>query len=198
MTDSSVPLDDAPPDVAAGAAGYTPKALSMYDQWVLGFYAKRMWRCPNEEIIALYNENVSGNHLDVGVGTGLFLDRCRFPTARPKITLLDLNPNCLTYVAQRISRYAPVTLAASVLEPIPLPAASFDSIGLNYVLHCLPGPMSRKAVALKNLRVLLKDGGVLFGATLLGKDWAPSLPAWLAMHTSVRMIGGMAVFTART
>ena len=66
----------------------------------------------------------------------------------------------------------------------------------------------------------------MFGATLLGKDWAPSLPAWLAMrafnykgffsnrqddlrglesalrelfkHTSVRMIGGMAVFTART
>jgi len=43
----------------------------------------------------------------------------------------------------------------------------FDSIGLNYVLHCLPGSMDEKSIALEHLVELLNPGGVLFGDTLL-------------------------------
>lgn len=225
MRDNVQSFSSVSPDVAAGAVGYTMQMLKAYDQLVLAVIARYLWRCPSREVQAQYDAHASANHLDVGVGTGYFLDHCRFPTANPKITLSDLNKNCLDYVAERIRRYSPTTVVANVLDPLPLPAASFDSIGLNYVLHCLPGPMVRKAEALKNLRVLLKEGGVLFGATLLGKGWTPSLPAQLMMwHAnrvggfsnrdddlpgletalrenfksfSVRMVGGMALFVAK-
>lgn len=225
MTEHTQPLPNVSPDVAAGAAVYTRHGMRGYDWMVLDFISPYLWRCPKDEIQSLYNQNVSGNHLDVGVGSGLFIDTCRFPTANPKITLADLSPNCLGYVADRIRRYQPKTVVANVLDPLPLPPASFESIGLNFVLHCVPGPWQRKAVAFKNLRALLKDGGVLFGATLLGKDWTPSSPARFLMNYvnkkggfsnlqddragleaalaenfksyTVRMVGGMALFVAK-
>ena len=46
-------------------------------------------------------------------------------------------------------------------------AEPFDSIGLNYLLHCLPGPMTAKAVAFDNLSPLLRPGGTIFGGTVL-------------------------------
>jgi hypothetical protein len=41
-------------------------------------------------------------------------------------------------------------------------------VALNYVLHCLPGPMACRAPAIRNLAALLGPDGVLFGATVLG------------------------------
>src|SRR3546814_15947254 len=46
---------------------------------------------------------------------------------------------------------------------------SFDSLGITSLLHCLPGPMARKAVAFANLKPLLRDGARVFGATILGR-----------------------------
>jgi hypothetical protein len=46
----------------------------------------------------------------------------------------------------------------------------FDSIAFNYVWHCLPSPPARKNIAFRHLASLLKDGGVVFGATLLMQD----------------------------
>jgi hypothetical protein len=36
------------------------------------------------------------------------------------------------------------------------------------VLHCLPGPLSRKAAAVANVAAVLAPTGVLFGASILG------------------------------
>lgn len=38
-----------------------------------------------------------------------------------------------------------------------------------FLLHCVPGPAARKAEGLQRLAPLLKDDGVLFGTTILGK-----------------------------
>jgi hypothetical protein len=111
---------------------------------------------------------VSANHLDVGVGTGYFLDQCRFPSSSPAISLLDLNPNSLAITARRLDRYQPSTYVANVLEPLRL-TERFDSISLNYLLHCLPGSMLSKEVVFQNLKSLLNDGQVIFGTTLLGQ-----------------------------
>ncbi len=43
----------------------------------------------------------------------------------------------------------------------------FDSVGINYVLHCLPGTLEAKSVALDYLKVLMNPNAVLFGATIL-------------------------------
>ena len=45
----------------------------------------------------------------------------------------------------------------------------FDSISVNYLLHCLPGDFSEKGLIFSNLREVLNDGGLLFGSTILGK-----------------------------
>ena len=43
----------------------------------------------------------------------------------------------------------------------------FDSVGINYLLHCVPGPIESKAVALDHLKILMNPNAVLFGSTLL-------------------------------
>jgi ubiquinone/menaquinone biosynthesis C-methylase UbiE len=70
-----------------------------------------------------YNRHVGPRHLDMGVGTGWYLDRAAWPVARPEITLLDLNENSLSAAARRLARYAPETVQANVLEPLPLEGA---------------------------------------------------------------------------
>jgi hypothetical protein len=158
-------------EVEAGQRVYTPLTLRFYDLFVLGFSNRFVWRCPSSKMLERYENHVSGRHLDVGVGTGWFLDHCRWPVERPQITLLDLNENSLSAASDRIRRYAPKTVQANVLEPVDLGDARFDSIGVNYLFHCLPGELRWKAATVvSNLRPYLASGGVLFGSTILGRS----------------------------
>jgi len=79
-----------------------------------------------------------------------------------------------------LTRYQPENYLANVLEPIGVPQLRtrprFESIGMNYLLHCLPGAMADKAAAVfSHLQPLLRPGGTLFGSTLLhgGVDRSP-------------------------
>ena len=80
-----------PEEIAAGQAIYTPKLLSIYDLLVLGLSNRFIWKCPTPRQLAHYDRHVSANHLDVGVGTGYFLDRCLFPVTAPRVALMDIN-----------------------------------------------------------------------------------------------------------
>lgn len=155
-----------PPD-DAGHRTYTPLFLRVYDPLVLGFYSNRVWGCPRDRLVEHYDRHIGRRHLDVGPGTGYFLDRARLP-ADPAVTLLDPNPSVLAHAARRLARLAPAVVRADVREPLPL-TGPFDSAALNYVLHCLPGPPARKAAAVVNVAAVLAPGGVLFGATILGE-----------------------------
>jgi SAM-dependent methyltransferase len=155
--------------VEAGQAVYSPLVLKVYDWFVLGFSNRLLWRCPSAHLRALYDRNVSARHIDIGVGTGYFLDKAQWPVAVPAITLVDLNPNSLAAAAKRIARYAPRTVAANALAPLPL-LGSFDSAGLCYLLHCLPGAIEEKAVVFDRLRPVLAPGARVFGATILQGD----------------------------
>jgi SAM-dependent methyltransferase len=152
----------------AGQAVYTPRTLRAYDAVVVKLSNSLVWRCPAGTILAQYDRHVSSAHLDVGPGSGYYLDRCRFPDESPDITLLDANLDVLRYAARRVARYEPRTQAADVLKPIRLDRASFGSVGLSYVLHCLPGDIDAKAVVFDNLAPLLRPGAVIFGTTILG------------------------------
>ena len=83
------------------------------------------------------------------------------------MALLDLSTSCLDAASRRVSRFDPERLEANVLEPIDYDGPRFDSAGLNYVLHCLPGDMRSKAVALDHVMALMNPGATVFGATLL-------------------------------
>ncbi len=151
----------------AGQEVYTAGFLRVYDTVVLRFNGHLAWRCPPRRLLRLYDENISSRHLDIGVGTGYLLDKCRYPTRCPEITLMDLNPNPLRVAARRLRRYQPKTHRANALEPFGLPAGAFESVGLNWLLHCLPGDMAAKSIVFDHCKEVLAPEGVVFGSTVL-------------------------------
>lgn len=157
-------------EIKAGQAVYSKKILSAYDILVLGISNRFLWKCPTPLLIQHYNKNISNNHLDVGVGTGYFLDRCQLPSSSPRIALMDLNQNTLDFASHRIQRYQPETYQQNILEPITQEIATFDSLGVNYLFHCLPGALAEKMIALDYLSPLLKANATVFGSTILGAD----------------------------
>jgi len=154
---------------AAGAAIYTKPVLMIYDLLVMGFENHFVWKCPSRLLVDFYDEHISQNHLEVGVGTGYLLDKCQFSSQDPTLALLDINPNSLETTSRRICRYSPATHQANVLDPISIDLPTFDSMGLNYLFHCLPGTLSSKGIVFDNLMPFLNDGGVMFGSTILGQ-----------------------------
>jgi hypothetical protein len=161
--------------IAAGYAVYTPATLRFYDFIVHGVSNRFAWDCPTSKLTAHYQANLSGNHLEAGVGTGLFLDRAGVQ-GFDRLTLLDANAACLAVAAERLQRYRPELMQASLLDSLQIDSP-YDSIGLTYVLHCLPGEMSDKLAVLDTLRPAMHERSVLFGATILGQDVSPNFAA---------------------
>jgi ubiquinone/menaquinone biosynthesis C-methylase UbiE len=159
----------------AGQAVYSPLFLRFYDLFVLGFNGNVAWRCPPRVLVRMYDEHVSAHHLDIGVGSGYYLDKCRYPTQSPDITLMDLNPNSLAAAARRIQRYRPKRHQGNALEPFALEAGSFDSVGMNWLLHCMPGDIASKGAVFDHCQTVLAPGGVVFGSTVLN-DGVPHNP----------------------
>lgn len=153
-------------EVWAGQAVYSKALLAVYDHFVLGVSNRLIWKCPTSHLLKLYDRHISPNHLDIGVGTGFFLDRCAF-SAHPRLILVDLNTNSLEVTAKRIRRYHPKAYRRNILEPLMIEEHPFDSIGMNYLLHCLPGAMQTKAIVFDHIYPYLKPGGTVFGSTLL-------------------------------
>jgi SAM-dependent methyltransferase len=157
-------------EVEAAQAVYSPAVLAVYDWFVLGFSSRFAWRCSRREMLAFYDRHVGARHLDIGVGTGFFLDKCQWPVALPELTLLDVNRHSLRAAARRMERFRPRLEQASVLESLDLGEARFDSIGMNFLLHCLPGPAEQKVTTVaRNVKPHLEPNGVVFGSTILGR-----------------------------
>ncbi|POF32133.1 class I SAM-dependent methyltransferase [Roseibium marinum] len=175
----------------AGYAVYSKTSLAIYDALVLGLSNRLIWRCPSRHMIDLYNRHLAADHLDIGVGTGYFLDRAKYPVSGPNVTLLDPNEHCLQKAADRIRRYRPHTVQADALLPWPASLGTFGSIALNYVLHCLPGTMSGKAVIFDRLLPHLAEDGVVFGATILQGD----VPRSAAARQLMRIYNRKGVFS---
>ncbi len=131
----------------SGQALHTKAFLSVYDWFALGVSCRFVWQCPTGNVLKLYDEHISRNHLDIGVGTGYFLDRCRFPIEQPRLVLVDINPDSLAMAQKRLKRYHPRVYRGDILEPLCIDTPGFDSIGLSLLLHCLPGTMDTKGRA---------------------------------------------------
>jgi hypothetical protein len=159
--------------VAKAHAIYTPFMLSIYDVLVHGLSNRLAWRCPTRRLLDLYRANLSANHLEAGVGTGFFLDRTG-ASRLGRLALLDINRHCLERAGRRLARFKPALHQVNLLAPIKLDVAPFASVGLTYVLHCLPGRMSEKLAAVDHLRPLMSKGAVLFGATILRRGITPN------------------------
>ena len=150
----------------AGQREYSPFFLEIYDPLILGFFTPIVWRCPTDRLVEGYRRHIGRRHLDVGPGTGYFLERAGIPDGSP-VTLLDPNAHVLDHASRRLQRLDITTVEADVCKPLPV-HGPFDSAALNGVLHCLPGPLERKATAIANVAAVLSPTGVLFGASILG------------------------------
>ena len=149
-----------------GQREYTPLFLKIYDPLILGFFTPVVWRCPTTRLVEGYRRHLGHRHLDVGPGTGYFLKRAGMPDGSP-VTLLDPNVHVLDHASRRLQRLDIPPIEADVCKPLPV-RGPFDSAALNGVLHCLPGPLPRKAAAVANVAAVLAPTGVLFGASILG------------------------------
>lgn len=58
--------------VEATQAMYNKITLTIYDFLALLISSHLVWECPSSKIVKFYNQFVSNNHLDIGVGTGFF------------------------------------------------------------------------------------------------------------------------------
>ncbi|MGE0191847.1 MAG: class I SAM-dependent methyltransferase [Planctomycetota bacterium] len=154
---------------ADGAAVYSPLVLRVYDTVVHRFNLPVLWGCASSRVQRMYDELAGPAHLDVGVGTGRYLDRARPRKPFTRLALLDLNADCLLHTARRVARLGPSCHEGDVLRPWPPALVDFDSVGMATLLHCVPGPWAHKAVAFDQARRALRPGGVLFGSTILGR-----------------------------
>lgn len=171
-------------DTTKGARIYTPFTLSLYDAWVLGLSNRWAWRCSTKQVLLpFFEKHCRQQHLDVGVGSGFYLQHARWQRDT-ELTLLDMNQSSLQAAAKR----APVSrislLQHDVMHPLPEALRErYDSISLFYLLHCLPGSLNEKGTALSHLTSLLQPDGVLFGATILGKGVKHNRLGRKLMHT---------------
>lgn len=104
------------------------------------------------------------------MGTGYYPANAALP-ASTRLTLLDLNAASLDAAQRRLGRATTQQIQHDVLTPLPTRAGKdFDAVSMFYLLHCLPGKMARKAAVSGHLKSRLAEGGVLYGATILGKE----------------------------
>jgi len=155
-------------DVFAGQSIYSRNMLSIYDLWVLGFSNHYLWKCPTNLISQKFSDLVTKNHVDVGVGTGYYLKK-NLVAESQRIALIDLNKNSLESTSSAIHNFNPEIYCRNILEPLALNCQSFDSVSINYLLHCLPGNMSEKCIAFSHLKKIMNPGAVIFGSTILGQ-----------------------------
>lgn len=127
------------------------------------------WGSCVADIDAFYKRHIRDHHMEVGLASSRFI--VNNAKAHQKITLLDINPFNLEKATQHLQNHYQInSIVANILEPIKT-EQRFDSIAMNYILHCLPGNLTAegKGVCFKHLSQLLNNNGVLFGATILGQ-----------------------------
>lgn len=167
--------------IARGAAVYSPLMLSIYDWWVYGL-AVRLFRCPPQEIFTFYELNVSENHLDIGVGSGLLLKHCLRQQLLERVTLMDLNPNCLDATEKALRPLKVQRVQSDMLQPFPIENEQFLSVGLNFLLHCVPGSLQEKGVVFSHIKRVLARDGIVFGSTVITQPGIAYAPARLLMR----------------
>jgi ubiquinone/menaquinone biosynthesis C-methylase UbiE len=127
-----------------------------------------IWKCPTKIITENYKVNMTNNHLEIGVGTGYFLRKCKKINHDTTVTLMDLNKDTLIYCFKKLYKLTDkIIMHQGDIFTNQYMENQYDSIAINYVLHCLPGNGTQKMKIFSYLEKYLKPGGVLFGSTII-------------------------------
>jgi hypothetical protein len=139
------------------------KSLKFYDYLVNDINCTYAWRCHKSNIFENYKNNIKTNHLEIGPGTGYFLKNNYNIN---KLYLMDINEDTLNFSKNNLSlNYQVETINHNIFED-KLEIKDLDSVGLNYVLHCVPGKLEDN---INNLINNLESNNKInfFGATVV-------------------------------
>ena len=122
------------------------KNIQIYDKLVNEINCEKVWGCSKKYIINNYNKNIDINHLEIGPGTGYFLKKQNLDVDLNKLTLVDINSKILNYSKNNLQLdYSNIDVLSHNLFSCKIPSnVTFNSVGINYVLHCVPGNLQTK------------------------------------------------------
>ena len=139
------------------------KNLFAYDYLVNNINCNIVWNCNQNKIIQHYDSNITNNHIEIGQGTGYFLKKNQYNT----LQLMDINNDILGDSSKNLKANSKkihthchniFSCSSSHINPS-------RSIGLTYVLHCVPGKIEN------NLNTMIQniqfDNYNLFGASVV-------------------------------
>jgi SAM-dependent methyltransferase len=168
---------------------YSKLIFSIYDKILLNIVMPLIWHCNKNEIIEFYSKHLSHNHLDIGAGTGYFIKHTNKLNSNSNLTIMDINPVCLSLCEQHLVKYTPNIIRHNILDPIKI-TKLFDSIGLNLLLHCLPGDLLSKGLVFQNIKNVLKQNGIVFGSTFIVKDRQVNIitKLWFILFNRIKLL----------
>ncbi len=97
--------------------------------------------------------------LDIGCGTGRFLDFVKQTWPRLQIIGLDMSEAYLKYAQRHLQRWARISFVLGKAEAMPLPDNSQDTVTSIFLFHELPPKIRR--IAIRECARVLKPGGRL-------------------------------------
>jgi ubiquinone/menaquinone biosynthesis C-methylase UbiE len=129
-------------------------------------------------------QNVSGEILEIGLGTGLNL--AHYPDSVKRITSVDVNPG-MEAIARKRAQAAGITIDSNVLsgEQLPMADAQFDSVVSTWTLCSIPDV----AQAMREIHRVLKPGGQFFFIEH-GLSDIPSVQVWQHRLTPIQRVIG--------
>ena len=107
--------------------------------------------------------------LDIGCGTGRFLDFVKQAWPRLPVTALDLSEPYIDYARRHLKRWSRVHGIVGNAEAIPLPDRSQDAVTSIFMFHELP-PKVRRTVIGECARVLKPGGRLVIIDSLQRRD----------------------------
>jgi ubiquinone/menaquinone biosynthesis C-methylase UbiE len=109
--------------------------------------------------------------LDIGCGTGRFLDFVKQAWPRLHTLGLDMSDAYIRHAKRHLSERSRTSFVVSKAEAIPLPDSSQDAVTSIYLFHELPPKVRRSA--LRECARVLKPGGRLIVLDSLQRDDLP-------------------------
>lgn len=138
--------------------------LNNYDYLVNNINCKYVWKCDQQKIKKLYQKNITKNHLEIGPGTGYFLKDFQFDN----LIIMDINRDVLTESLINLKDNAKKITALNhniFEENNMIDLDGVESVGLSYVLHCVPGRLNQSMENMVNN--INNSNPIYFGSTVL-------------------------------
>ena len=138
----------------------------MYDIIVNDVNCRYVWKCEKNHIFNLYKQNISKNHLEIGPGTGYFLKNYSFSN----LTLMDVNEDTLSFSKNQLKAQSKKiqNFHHDIFKQKKY-VKDIDSVGVNYVLHCVDGKLEDKLDRLAKNLITDRDV-IIFGASIIQKE----------------------------